>query len=66
MATVDAMPLNELIRRRICPEVVWGLNFGVLQSTRAHCKQGHIKQHKSQMLYIGHTLHIDTVFIYTQ
>lgn len=40
VAAVDAMPLYELVSRRVCPEMVCSLNFGVLQSTRANCKNG--------------------------
>ncbi len=38
VAAVDTMPLHELVGGRVGPEMVCGLNFGVLQSTRADCK----------------------------
>lgn len=37
MATGNAMALNELVGRRVRPEVILRFSFGVVQCTRTHC-----------------------------
>lgn len=48
VATVDAMSLDQLVGRGVCPEVVCRLHLCVLQGTGPHCQsteQWHEKMH---------------------
>lgn len=39
VGAVDAVPLHQLIRRGVCPEVVGGLHLRVLQRAGPHCAE---------------------------
>lgn len=43
VGAVDPVPLDQLIRRGVCPEVVSSLHLGVFQCTGPHCGEEHPK-----------------------
>lgn len=49
VGAVDPVPLDQLICRRVCPEVISSLHLGVFQCTGPHCGEEHPK-HKGTIL----------------
>lgn len=43
VGAVDPVPLDQLVRRGVCPEVVSSLHLRVLQCTGPHCGEEHTK-----------------------